>query len=112
MDRFIARENIRHFRDLLASDVKPELRARVQSLLLQEEDKFGRDVELLADIEKHIAATAQRIDAQRLRVSALQANGRDSLAQAQAFLDGMMQSQSLHMRYHQLITTEIERNRL
>ena len=63
MDRFIARENIRHFRDMLLSDVDPEVRSRVRQLLVEEEDKLGKNLELLADIERHIAEGARRIEA-------------------------------------------------
>lgn len=77
MDRFIARENIRHYRDMLLSDIEPKIRSSVQRLLVEEEDKLGKDLELLADIERHIAEGARRIEAQRMRVSAMQSAGHD-----------------------------------
>src|SRR5262245_36443674 len=112
MDRFIAQENIRHFRALLFSDLEPEVRLRLQQLLVEEEDKLGKDLELLADIEGHIADGGRRIAAQRSRVSAMQTAGYNGVEKAQAFLDGMLESQDISMRYRQLVVNEIERNRL
>lgn len=79
MDRFIARENIRHYRDMLLSDIAPEVRSRVRKLLVEEEDKLGKDLELLIDIERHIADGAQRIEAQQSCVRAMHTNGHDGL---------------------------------
>jgi hypothetical protein len=112
MDRFIAWENIRHYRNMLLSDIAPELRSRVHKLLVEEEDKLAKDLELLADIERHIADGARRIETQQSRVRAMQADGHDGVGRAQAFLDGLMESQGLSMRYRKLIANEIGRNRL
>jgi hypothetical protein len=114
MDRFIARENIRHYRDMLLSDLnlKPEVRLLVHKLLVEEEDKLGKDLNLLADIERHIADGARRIEAQQSRVRAMQANGHDGVGRAQAFLNGMMESQRVSTKYHQLVAEEIGRNHL
>jgi hypothetical protein len=112
MDRFVARENIRHYRDMLLSDIEPKVRARVHKLLVEEEDKLGKDLELLAEIERHIADGARRIEEQQSRVRAMQANGHDGAGRAQAFLNGMMESQQLSMEYHRRVAKEVERNRL
>ncbi len=109
MDRFIARENIRHYRDMLLSEIEPEVRSRVHKLLV--EDKLGKDLPLLVDIERHIADGAQRIEAQQSRVCVMQADGHD-VGRAQAFLNGMMESQRILIRYHQLVANEIGRNHL
>ena len=77
--------------------------------MVEEEDKLGKDLELLIDIERHIADGAQRIEAQQSRVRAMQADGHDGAEQAQAFLDGMMESQAISMSYPQLIAKEIHR---
>jgi hypothetical protein len=47
MDRFIARENIRHFRDRLWSESDPDTRLRLHRLLLAEEDKLAADLDSL-----------------------------------------------------------------
>jgi hypothetical protein len=110
MDRFIARENIRHFRDLLFSDIEPEQRTKVLKLLVREEDRLPKDAERLADIERDIADGDQRIEAQRARVSALQTDGDGEAARAQTFLDAMIESQSVTVKYREIVVLEIERN--
>ena len=112
MDRFVARENIRHYRDMLLSDIEPDKRSRVQKLLVEEEDKLGKNLELLADIQTHIDEGARRIWTQESRVRAMQLTGHNGVGQAQAFLDGMMESQRVSMKYRRLVEQEVERNRL
>src|SRR5262249_42715401 len=97
MNQVIARVNIRFYRDILLSDIEPEERSRYQKLLVAEEDKLGRDLQLLAEIERHIAEAARRIEAQQARVRAIQASGCNGVERAQAFLDGMMESQRISM---------------
>jgi hypothetical protein len=112
MDRFIARENIKHFRDLLWSTVDPGERARVHGLLVEEEDKLGRDLELLAEIEAHIADGNRRIAAQRTRVSTMEQSGHQDVDRARILLDGMTESLGLFARYRAYIADAIQRNRL
>jgi hypothetical protein len=112
MDPFIARANIKHFHDILLTDLRPEERARVQRLLVEEEDKLGKNLELLADIEKHIADAAGRIRQQQSLVATMRGNGHNGLARAQAFLDGMLESQNLTMNYRRIVAKEIDRSRL
>lgn len=112
MNRIPARVKIRQYHDILLSDIEPEERSRMHKLLIEEEDKLGKDLKLLSDIERHIAEGVLRIEAQQARLRAILVNGHDGVGQAQAFLDGMMESQRLSMRYRQLVKEEIERNRL
>jgi hypothetical protein len=112
MDRFIARENIRHYCDMLSSDIEPQVRSSVHKLLVQEEDKLGKDLELLSTIEKQLAAGARRIETQQLRVRVLLDDGSTDAARAQACLDGMMESQRVLVGYYQSVAKEVDRNRL
>jgi len=112
MNQVVARVKIRLYRETLLTDIGPEERSRLHKLLVEEEDKLGKDLKLLADIERHIAEGARRIEAQQSRLCAMQANGSDGVERAQAFLDGMMESQRISMEYRQLVKKEIERNRL
>jgi len=112
VDRFIARENIKHFHEILLSDIDRGERSRVQKLLIEEIDKLGKDLELLADIERHIADANRRIAAQRLRVEVMQRDGQNSVESARAFLEGMMESQRLFANYHQLVAREVQRGRI
>jgi hypothetical protein len=110
MDRFIARENIKHFRDLLWTDLDARDRVRIQRLLIEEEDKLARNSELLETLERHIENGRRRITAQCALVERMQCDGHNGLAKAQALLDGMVESQFLHMNYHSRITVEIEQS--
>ena len=112
MDRFIARENIKHFRELLWRDLRPEERARVQRLLIEEEDKLARTTELLENIDRHLADGSRRIAEQNARVIQMQANGDSGAEHAKALLDGMIEGQSLHLSYRRVVYIEMERNRL
>jgi hypothetical protein len=47
MDKFVARENIRHFRDRLEAENNPTSRSLLHGLLVQEEDKLGHNSEAL-----------------------------------------------------------------
>jgi hypothetical protein len=56
VERFIARQNISHFREELTSEVSPERRAALLRLLVMEEgDKLGLGVQQLGDPERYIA---------------------------------------------------------
>ncbi|WP_068012855.1 hypothetical protein [Rhodoplanes sp. Z2-YC6860] len=113
VDRFIACENIKHFQEMLLSDdIRPDVRSRVHKLLVEEEDKLGKDLELLERLERHITNGAQRIEAQRLRVVVMQRDGHDGLRDAQALLDGFIETQSLFLTYRQRVAEEVERNRI
>ena len=112
MDHFIARENIKHFRDLLWTDLAPEERARVQRLLVEEEDKLARSLELLDNIDRHLADGSRRIAEQRARVIQMQADGDGGVERAEALLDGMIEGQSLHLSYRRIVHIEIEKSRM
>ena len=109
IDNFIARENIQLYRETLLSDIDPEGRSHVHKLLVAEEDKLAKNLELLADIERHIAEGSRRIEAQQSRVRALKADGHDGVEQAQVILDGFLESLQLSMEYRALVKREIER---
>lgn len=112
VDRFIARANIKHFRDRLWSEVDPHVRSRIQKLLVAEEDKLGASYEVLADIERHIADGDHRIARQRALVAAMQRDGHDRLSEAKALLDSLIEGQVLHVRYRERTLAAIKQNRL
>ncbi len=93
MDRFVARENIKHFRDLLWTDLDARDRVRIQRLLIEEENKLARCTELLDNLERHIENGRRRITEQCARVERMQRDGHRDLARAEALLDGMIESQ-------------------
>ena len=112
MDRFIAQANIRYLRDRLASEADQDARARVQRLLIEEEDKLGADLELLADLDRHIADGDDRIHDQRARVAAMERNGHNGLGHAQALLDGLIEGQLLSVAYRRRILIKLRERRL
>jgi hypothetical protein len=112
VDRFIARANIKHFRDRLWSETDPVTRSSLQKLLVAEEDKLAASFELLADIETHIADGNLRIERQRDLVAAMERDGRDGLPKARDLLYGLLESQVLHKEFRERILVKVERNRL
>jgi hypothetical protein len=85
MDRFVARENIKHFRDRLWSETDHKVRARLRQLLIVEEDKLAADLELLAAVDRHMSDGSRRIERQRALVNAMERDGHNGLAQARVF---------------------------
>ena len=112
MDRFIARENIRHLRTRLWSEDDAATRTCLQRLLIEEEDKLGASLELLADIERHIDDGHQRIARQRVLVASMQRDGHAGLTLANSVLDTMIDTQGLHERYRVRVLADVERSRL
>jgi len=112
MDRFIARANIRHFRERLLSELDQHARARLQGLLVEEEDKLATDFELIADIDQHIEDGNHRIDRQRALVDRLERDGHDGLAHARLLLGCLIESQLLHQNYRRRVLIRIQQTEL
>jgi len=111
MDRFIARENIKHLRNRLWSESDAGMRAGLQKLLVEEEDKFGACAEQLAELDRHIDDGQQRIARQRVLVATMQRDGSAGHALASSILDTMIDTQGLHERYRVQVLAAVERNR-
>jgi hypothetical protein len=111
MDRFIARANIDHFRERLMSETDSTIRSALQRLLVEEEDKLAKDLELLADLARATAKFQQRIEKQRVLVETLEGDGRDG-AMARTLLNGLTESLILHQAYHQRVATRVEQSPL
>jgi hypothetical protein len=54
VDRFTARENIKHFRGRIMSKADPTVRSILQRLLVEEENKLAKDLGLLDDLAREI----------------------------------------------------------
>jgi hypothetical protein len=111
MDRFVARENIKHFRDRLRSEVDPATRATLHNLLVEEEDKLAADLALLGDLEHEISKCDGMIERQTALVAGIEANGGDG-AVARTLLEAIVETKSLHQQYRRRITIRIDENRL
>jgi hypothetical protein len=78
VDKFIARENIRHFRDRVETETDPAVRSRLHKLLVVEEDKLGHNSETLYELETHIADGKKRVNRQQTLVASMERDGRDT----------------------------------
>lgn len=66
MDQFIARANVDHYLEMLKNnDISSRNRSMVTKLLIEEENKLGRDHEQLEFAENRAAACRDRADHQR-----------------------------------------------
>jgi hypothetical protein len=77
VEKFVARENIRHYRDRLETETDPAMRSRLHRLLVEEEDKFGHSSETLHEIETHIADGKKRVNKQQALLASMERDGRD-----------------------------------
>jgi hypothetical protein len=86
MDKFVARENIRHFHDRLETETDPTARALLHRLLIQEEDKLGHNCEALREVENHIARVKEHVNRQQALITSTEQNGYD-ISQARMLLN-------------------------
>jgi hypothetical protein len=70
MDRCIEKRNVRHLRGRLFSELEPHTRSCVERLLVEEENKLGADLELIAEVERVIANFDALIVAQQALAAA------------------------------------------
>jgi hypothetical protein len=108
LDKFVAKENVKHFRGLLWTTLRPEERSVVQRLLIAEMDKFAPASELICEVEQSIAEGAQRIARQRALVSAMERDGHAALPTARALLATFLDTQRLHVNYRAAVLAKIE----
>lgn len=78
MDKFVARENIRHFCVRLETETDATVRFLLHRLLVQEEDKLGHNSEALREIENHVARAKGHVNRQRALVASIEHNGHDA----------------------------------
>jgi len=107
MDRFVALANVRYLSRRLRTEIDSAERRHLQKLLLEEEDRLGRDAALIAEMERAIAGFDALIKTQTALVAAFERDGSDSLARARDLLDGLIQSQALHIEYYRQIAGKI-----
>jgi hypothetical protein len=110
MNKFVARENIKHFRDRLRYEPDQATRATLQKLLVQEEDKLVADMALLQDLEREIAKCDGLIERQQALVVTIEGNGGDG-GTARALLDGMIHTKFLHYKYRESVVGRMQRSR-
>jgi hypothetical protein len=75
VDKFIARENIKHFRRQLENGVAEPTRATMLKLLVEEENHLGHTREHLAKLDHHIARLGEIMARHVSLMDKLQSNG-------------------------------------
>jgi hypothetical protein len=108
MDKFIARENIRHFHDRLETETDPAIRSRLHRLLVEEEDKLGHNSEALHQIETHIADAKKRVNRQQSLVASIERDGRETI-HALTLLTGLSETLLLFENRRHAILIALDR---
>ena len=108
MDRFVAIQRIRRFRDLLNGELEFAQRARLRKMLVEEEDKLGASLAQLDDVESEISRGDLLIARQSARVAPLERGEQIGIEQARTLLNCLKDSQSLHQWYRQKVLAQIE----
>jgi rubrerythrin len=78
MDRFIARENIKHYRRELENGLNEPTRATMLRLLVEEENHLGFTREQLAKLDHHISRLSEIMARHVELTDKLQSNGQPS----------------------------------
>ena len=107
--QFVSDLNIARFLDKLRLEHDPAMRTVLQRLLIEEEDKFGGNVERLSTVQRHIAEGNRRISLQKALVAKLATNGED-IRSAEKALSNLVEIQRIFEQYRQVILDTIDRN--
>ena len=112
MDQFVARANIDHYLEMLKNnDIPSHNRSMITKLLIEEENKLGRNHEQLEFAENRAAACRDRADRQRRLLDSFSRGSTDwvqaerllvnceSLAQ---FIEGWCQKMRRQVNQHRL----------
>jgi hypothetical protein len=108
MDKFVARENIRHFRDRLETETDPTNRTLLHELLIQEEDKLGHNSEALQQIDNLIACAKGHVARQ---LASIEGNGHDT-TQALALLNAYSKTLMVCENQRKKILSKLHQSRL
>jgi|SRR5262245_39343178 len=111
MDKFVARENIRHFFDRLERETDPTARSLLHGLLVQEEDKLGHNCETLREIENHITHAREHVARQQAFLASIERNGHDT-SQALALLNAYGETLLAFQNLREKISTKLQQSRL
>jgi hypothetical protein len=108
--QFVSDLNVARFLERLRSERDPTIRASLQRLLLEEEDKFGHRAERLSNVQHHICDAGRRIALQKALVAKLKANGKE-VRLAESTLSNLVEIQTIFERYRQVVLDTINRNK-
>ena len=98
MQAFLCEQNIANFVRQLEVEPDTAKRATLQSLLLEEEDRFGRTAEKLDRADHLIAEGGARIDRQKSLIKDLKSRG-CAFRDAEKLLDNLEDIQALIQSY-------------
>ena len=102
MDKFIARENIKHFRRELENGVDGPRRATMLRLLVEEENHFGLTREQLSKLDRHISLLSEIMARQVELIDKLQSLG-SPLERAPMVLATLNDLMAVYLNHRQTI---------
>ena len=106
MDRFIAQENVKHYRCELENGVDEASRATILKLLVEEENHLGHTREQLAKLDRHISRLSEIMARHVDLMDKLQSNGQSS-EQASMVLATYNDLMAVYIAHRQTITTAL-----
>ena len=107
--QFVSDLNVGRFADRLRFEHNPAIRASLQRLLLEEEDKLGRGVERLCKLQRHISEGSRRIAMQEALIAKLRTDRQD-VRLAESMLSNLVEIQGIFEQYRQVVLDAIDRN--
>ena len=110
MAQFISNLNVARFVDRLQLEDEPTRRAVLQKLLVEEEDKLGRNAERLSKLERHITEGNRRIGLQKAVIERLRTNSCD-IRLAERTLNNLFEIQRIFEHHRQAILDTMDRDR-
>ncbi len=111
MDKFVARENIRHFCDRLEAETDAASRSLLRRLLVQEEDKLGHNSEALGEIENHIARAKGHVNRQQALLASSQRDAHDT-TEALVLLNAYSEILLAYENQREKILIKVQQSRL
>jgi rubrerythrin len=106
MDRFIARENIKHYRRELENGVDDPTRATMLRLLVEELNHLGLAREQLAKLDRHISRLSEIMARHVDLMDKLQSNGQPS-ERASTVLATYNDLMAVYIAHRQTITAAL-----
>jgi hypothetical protein len=111
MDKFVARENIRHFCDRLDTEADQTVRSLLHGLLVVEVDKLGCDSEALGEIENHIARAKRHVNRQRALIATMECDGQDT-TQVLLLLNAYNETLLVYENLREQILIKVQQSRI
>jgi hypothetical protein len=106
--KFVAMQNVKHFRTKLHNEVNPDRRVLLQRLLVEEEDRVGASSEVLAGVQRAIDDYTRQIAELTSIIKTLQIDGPGATV-AKAQLETLTDSLELHKTYCRKLQSKLTR---